>query len=573
MTQRTWLTLLPKFSCELLSNLYLCIGWHSLSPRCHCRWWLWIAFKFVSLYRMTQLIKLVIFSEIVVNCFQICIFVSDDTAAFNPSVCASKLWIAFKFVSLYRMTQPESIQERRQVSCELLSNLYLCIGWHSLATKLFAACELWIAFKFVSLYRMTQPARARLKRQASCELLSNLYLCIGWHSELFDFLLEVLLWIAFKFVSLYRMTQQGSSSPAWARVVNCFQICIFVSDDTAQSAGVRTFASLWIAFKFVSLYRMTQPRAWQPSSQSCCELLSNLYLCIGWHSTGADDKHDAIVVNCFQICIFVSDDTADDTGVKRCNSCELLSNLYLCIGWHSRGSFFEHIKLVVNCFQICIFVSDDTAINGQTYIDSRLWIAFKFVSLYRMTQQINRENKPPYVVNCFQICIFVSDDTADHMNREAWERCELLSNLYLCIGWHSFSKTLYMSVDVVNCFQICIFVSDDTAGIDNFKAEEGCELLSNLYLCIGWHSEGGGEDTIRQVVNCFQICIFVSDDTAPARRLAALYGLWIAFKFVSLYRMTQPNWRSFVFDLGCELLSNLYLCIGWHSHMARHNLF
>ncbi len=39
--------------------------------------------------------------------------------------------------------------------------------------------------------------------------------------------------------------------------------------------------------------------------------------------------------------------------------------------------------------------------------------------------------------------------------------------------------------DVVNCFQICIFVSDDTADAEKFAQVVSCELLSNLYLCIG----------------------------------------------------------------------------------------
>ena len=40
-------------------------------------------------------------------------------------------------------------------------------------------------------------------------------------------------------------------------------------------------------------------------------------------------------------------------------------------------------------------------------------------------------------------------------------------------------------VRVVNCFQICIFVSDNTTYINVERGVERCELLSNLYLCIG----------------------------------------------------------------------------------------
>ena len=181
----------------------------------------------------------------------------------------------------------------------------------------------------------------------------------------------------------------------------------------------------------------------------------------------------------------------EDVGTQR--SCELLSNLYLCIGWHSLTLPKTNASGVVNCFQICIFVSDDTARRGLGTPNGRLWIAFKFVSLYRMTQP-NVATKP---------------------------------------------------------------------------RQSGCELLSNLYLCIGWHSCMSFQISLISVVNCFQICIFVSDDTAPCTKSKSKSLLWIAFKFVSLYRMTQPAALLGGAVYGCELLSNLYLCIGWHSQRAR----
>ena len=311
MTQHTTACTSPAGCCELLSNLYLCIGWHSVCSNGTTPW-------------------------SVVNCFQICIFVSDDTARGALRCLWNLLWIAFKFVSLYRMTQLEAAGIHIDGGCELLSNLYLCIGWHSLS---------WVGTIHVV-------------------------------------------------------------------VVNCFQICIFVSDDTAIDSSALQGTQLWIAFKFVSLYRMTQPYCWRGTSMPCCELLSNLYLCIGWHSVTSHQPHRPTVVNCFQICIFVSDDTASDSvtidqivlwiafkfvslyrmtqhsNPKQTKQfrCELLSNLYLCIGWHSWHEISRRRIVVVNCFQICIFVSDDTASRSMMPSTSWLWIAFKFVSLYRMTQ-------------------------------------------------------------------------------------------------------------------------------------------------------------------------------------------
>ena len=196
------------------------------------------------------------------------------------------LWIAFKFVSLYRMTQLYHLFGHHRLRCELLSNLYLCIGWHSLEDLLLCLCKVVNCFQIYIFVSDDTAKTVQAHCWCSCELLSNLYLCIGWHSWRYGVIITWLLWIAFKFVSLYRMTQRAVR-------------------EHVDEAG--------------------------------CELLSNLYLCIGWHSGGYRARAAKVVVNCFQICIFVSDDTA----------------------W---------ISYLTGCFW--------------------LWIAFKFVSLYRMTQQV-----------------------------------------------------------------------------------------------------------------------------------------------------------------------------------------
>ena len=146
--------------------------------------------------------------------------------------------------------------------------------------------------------------------------------------------------------------------------MNCFQICIFVSDDTALYYLSQSMRKLWIAFKFVSLYRMTQLADVLTSWDKCCELLSNLYLCIGWHSGNGQETegHD-----------------------------------------------------VVNCFQICIFVSDDTAYKLNIITTIALWIAFKFVSLYRMTQHDGRKLLLIKVIQRFRI-----KKNSCHQKKKAW---------------------------------------------------------------------------------------------------------------------------------------------------------
>ena len=44
-----------------------------------------------------------------------------------------------------------------------------------------------------------------------------------------------------------------------------------------------------------------------------------------------------------------------------------------------------------------------------------------------------------------------------------------------------------------------------------------------------------------KVVDCFQICIFVLGNTTLVLVVIVVVRLWIAFKFVSLYWVTQLN--------------------------------
>ena len=140
---------------------------------------MWIAFKFVSLYRIIQLNKFISHVLCVVNCFQICIFVSDNTTIKPFTACWESLWIAFKFVSLYRIIQPCKIYN---IFCKVVNCFQICIFVSDNTTTkspFMRAKMLWIAFKFVSLYRIIQPCLISKKTGKSCELLSNLYLCIG----------------------------------------------------------------------------------------------------------------------------------------------------------------------------------------------------------------------------------------------------------------------------------------------------------------------------------------------------------------------------------------------------------
>ena len=188
------------------------------------------------------------------NCFQICIFVLIATTHINYSLSRIKLWIAFKFVSLYWSQQLPTPRATLSPRCELLSNLYLCTDRNNALNHIEALLSLWIAFKFVSLYWSQQHFLLVLANQHRCELLSNLYLCTDRNN----------------------LTQRGNIR---SRVVNCFQICIFVLIATTSVYALHNLVQLWIAFKFVSLYWSQQHVRLAKVQGVRCELLSNLYLC------------------------------------------------------------------------------------------------------------------------------------------------------------------------------------------------------------------------------------------------------------------------------------------------------
>ena len=115
-----------KFSCELLSKLYLYLLFATIRLEKEERNQLWIAFKIVSLFTIRNFGITNKRHGSVVNCFQNCIFIYYS----QPSVA-----LCFS---------PHS--------CELLSKLYLYLLFATVMFVKANAFALWIAFKIVSLF-------------------------------------------------------------------------------------------------------------------------------------------------------------------------------------------------------------------------------------------------------------------------------------------------------------------------------------------------------------------------------------------------------------------------------------
>ena len=168
----------------------------------------------------------------------------------------------------------------------------------------------------------------------------------------------------------------------------------------------------------------------------------------------------------------------------------------------------------MNCFQICIFVLIATTLEAEIMAAPLLWIAFKFVSLYWSQQLLLIYSVLIQVVNCFQICIFVLIATTCE------KRLQDVIELWIAFKFVS----LYWSQQRTWC-----------TGAPRWR----CELLSNLYLCTDRNNANSLGTKHQQVVNCFQICIFVLIATTRPYAYAITIPLWIAFKFVSLYWSQQ----------------------------------
>ena len=83
---------------------------------------LWFAFKLVSLNHWKQLNTQRTFCGNVVICFQISIFEPLETTTTSPITKPTRLWFAFKLVSLNHWKQLKSFLIIPFISCDLLSN-------------------------------------------------------------------------------------------------------------------------------------------------------------------------------------------------------------------------------------------------------------------------------------------------------------------------------------------------------------------------------------------------------------------------------------------------------------------
>ena len=190
--------------------------------------------------------------------------------------------------------------------------------------------------------------------------------------------------------------------------------------------------------------------------------------------------------------------------------------------------------VVVIYFQICIFEPLETTPFIIFNAKHTLWFTFKFVSLNHWKQR----NLPL---------------------QEHTSSCDLLSNLYLWTIGNNIGAKNRRTIWVVIYFQICIFEPLETTKRKSGRRYICCDLLSNLYLWTIGNNRLTKWTMMEVVVIYFQICIFEPLETTNPWRWQYTTQLWFTFKFVSLNHWKQRFSVVVVYELSCDLLSNLYL--------------
>ena len=164
--------------------------------------------------------------------------------------------------------------------------------------------SLWFAFKLVSLQSHIHQAESDFHFLAVVICFQISIFAESYTPHGINMLSDLLLWFAFKLVSLqshiHRLTVVGTING----VVICFQISIFAESYTPTNSCIIMATALWFAFKLVSLQSHIHPL------QSCLAYRPALWFAfklVSLQSHIHRVRHDGMggyVVICFQISIF-----------------------------------------------------------------------------------------------------------------------------------------------------------------------------------------------------------------------------------------------------------------------------
>ena len=185
------------------------------------------------------------------------------------------LWFAFKLVSLNHWKQ----RFKDRTFGEIVVICFQISIFEPLETTLsqptLGPLLLWFAFKLVSLNHW---------KQLDYQRFWDSIVVICFQISIFEPLettlcyyafVRYLLWFAFKLVSLNHWKQRENTAQVHLLVVICFQISIFEPLETTTRKYMTGSLGLWFAFKLVSLNHWKQQFGFANLWYISCDLLSN----------------------------------------------------------------------------------------------------------------------------------------------------------------------------------------------------------------------------------------------------------------------------------------------------------
>ena len=287
--------------------------------------------------------------------------------------------------------------------------------------------------------------------------------------------------------------------------MNCFQKFVSLIFWTTKIHWISSWIWLWIAFKSLYLWYSEQRRATLNLRLISCELLSKVCIFDILNNAKLGDSHNRSVVNCFQKFVsLIFWTTSFAAGMSPRPLWIAFKSLYL---WYSEQQQGQRVSPKQCCellSKVCIF----DILNNR--------------DIFLITAYI--------VVNCFQKFVsLIFWTTFRCVNIFIWVLWIAFKSLYLWYSEQLKTERTYLRYSCELLSKVCIF-----------------DILNNIVI---QYKLG------ECVVNCFQKFVSLIFWTTSRGGFFLNNMLWIAFKFLYLWLLKQPQTYVDAWLKGCELLS------------------
>ena len=380
----------------------------ALRPLCPL---LWFAWKFVPLWYQQQPVTGLHLIEAVVICLKIRTFVVSATTF---SVCKRliiMLWFAWKFVPLWYQQQQlfecclnqcvviclkirtfvvsattHFSEPAPRLCCDLLENSYLCGISNNVSAWLYVSSSVVICLKIRTFVVSATTLIEITQILGSCDLLENSYLCGISNNYIIRYLIQAMLWFAWKFVPLWYQQQQQSARESTKEscdllensylcgISNNVSAWLYVSSSVVICLKIRTFVVSATTYFFKCLIIIR------------CDLLENSYLCGISNNVKEFDENPWPLWFAWKFVPLWYQQQLASASALCVWGCDLLENSYLCGISNNKILSLWTLGRVVICLKIRTFVVSATTYWLSQWYRKWLWFAWKFVPLWYQQQ-------------------------------------------------------------------------------------------------------------------------------------------------------------------------------------------